>query len=294
MKKSQIRSTVKMALFILVGNALLAFAVCAFVIPNNIMLGGSNGIALFIQHFIPVRLSIISACVNSALFVLGWVCLGWKFAATSLASTIVYPLILACFETLPLGTLFREDIVISAVFCAVLFGIGIGMVVRVGGSTGGMDIPPCILFKYFGIPVGRSIMFFDTLVVLMQVAVKGLDGILCSILVIAVMSVVIDRTVVTGERTEQMIIISPEYQKIREYILHTANCGVTMLDIETGYEGVKQQAILTVVYSNKYPEIRDAALRIDEKAFIVTSEVTNVNGIGYTIARTENMLSQSK
>jgi len=130
--------------------------------------------------------------------------------------------------------------------------------------------------------------------VLMQVAVKGLDGILCSIMVIAVMSIVIDKTVVTGERTEQMIIISPEYRKIRDFILHTANCGVSMLDMETGYDGTRQQAILTVVYSNKYPEIRDGALAIDPRAFIITSEVTNVNGVGYTIARTENLLSQSK
>lgn len=289
------KQNLKVIASILLGNTLLAFAICAFVLPNDIMLGGANGIALFLQQFIPgVRLSVIAAAVNVVLFGLGWAFLGWKFAATSLASTIIYPIILGIFETLPVDTLFNENIVLSALACGVLCGLGIGIVVRVGGSTGGMDIPPCILFKYFGIPVGRSIMFFDTLVVLMQVAVKGLDGILCSILVIAVMSIVIDKTVVTGERTQQMIIISPEYQKIREYILHTANCGVTMMDIETGYQGKRQQAILTVVYSNKYPEIRDAALSIDEKAFIVTSEVTNVNGIGYTISRTENMLSQSK
>lgn len=289
------KQNLKVFAAVLVGNTLLAFAICAFVLPNDIMLGGSGGIALFVQHIIPgLRLSVISAVVNLALFVLGWAFLGWKFAATSLASTIVYPIILGIFETLPVGTLFNENIVLSALACAVLCGLGIGIVVRVGGSTGGMDIPPCILFKYFGIPVGRSIMFFDILVVLMQVVVKGLDGILCSILVIGVMSIIIDKTVVTGERTQQMIIISPEYHKIRDAILYTANCGVTLLDMETGYEGKRQQAILCVVYANKYPVIRDAALSIDPKAFIVTSEVTNVNGIGYTISRTEHMLSQSK
>lgn len=289
------KQNLKMIGSVLLGNTLLAFAICAFVVPNNIMLGGSSGIALFIQQFIPsLRLSVISAVVNVALFTLGWVFLGWKFAATSLSSTIVYPVILSIFESLPIGTMFHENIVLSALACAVLCGLGIGIVVRVGGSTGGMDIPPCILFKYFGIPVGRSIMFFDTLVVLMQVMVKGLDGILCSILVIAVMSIVIDKTVVTGERTEQMIIISPEYQKIRDFILYEANCGATMMNMETGYEGKPQQAVLTVVYSNKYPQIRDGALAIDPKAFIITSEVTNVNGIGYTLARAEHELSHTK
>ena len=71
--------------------------------------------------------------------------------------------------------------------------------------------------------------------------------------------------------------------------METINCGVTMLNIETGYEAEAQKAILSVVYAKKYPQIRDAALRIDSKAFIVANQVMNVNGRGYTLARHENM-----
>lgn len=279
------KEKLKFILSVVIGNFLIAFSVCAFVVPNDIMMGGSNGIALFVQQFIPVRLSIISATVNFSLFLLGLIFMGWKFAATSLMSTIVYPLILAVCESLPLSTLFHENIVVSAVACGVLCGLGIGLVVRVGGSTGGMDIPPCILHKYKGIPVGTSVMFFDTLVVLMQVVVKGIDGLLLSIMVIAIMSVTINATVLTGEKKIQIIIISPESQNIRHEILKNIDCGVTMLEVEGGYEGQKQQAILSVVYSNKYKEIRDAALKFDKNAFIVASDVTNVNGQGYTIER---------
>lgn len=279
------KERLKFILSVIVGNALLAFSICAFVVPNEIMLGGSNGIALFVQQFIPVRLSVIAAVVNVLLFLLGLVFMGWKFAATSLMSTIVYPIILGIFETMPVSTLFHENIVISALACGVLCGLGIGLVIRVGGSTGGMDIPPCILHKYKGIPVGTSVMFFDILVVLMQVVVKGIDGLLLSILVIVVMSATINKTILSGEKKIQIIIISPEIQNIRQEILKNLDCGVTMLDVEGGYEGVKQQAILSVVYSNKYKEIRDAALKFDNNAFIVASDVTNVNGKGYTISR---------
>lgn len=279
------KDKIKMILSIVAGNALLAFAICAFVIPNDIMLGGSNGIALFIQQFIPVRLSIISAVVNTLLFLMGLVFMGWKFAATSLLSTILYPMILAVFESLPLSTMFSENIVISALACGVICGLGIGMVIRVGASTGGMDIPPIILNKYRGIPVGTSIMFFDTLVVLMQVFVKGMDNVLLSILVILVMSATINKTVVWGENKIQIIIISPEVQAIRHEILRNVDCGVTMLEIEGGYEGKKQQAILSVVYASKYPVIRDVALKLDKHAFIVASDVQGVNGKGYTLER---------
>lgn len=279
------KEKLKVLLSIILGNAMLAFSICAFVVPNNIMLGGANGIALALQNFIPVRLSILSAAVNISLFALGFAFMGWKFAANSLLSTIIYPLILAVFETLPLGTLFNENIVISALFCGILCGAGIGLVVRVGGSTGGMDIPPCILNKYKGIPVGTSIMFFDTLVVLAQVAISGTEGVLLSLLVIAVVSATVNKVVVTGENKIQIIIISPKIQEIRQEILRNVDCGVTMLDSEGGYEGKRGQAILSVVYASKYPIIRDAALKLDKNAFIVASDVTNVNGQGYTIER---------
>ena len=283
------KQSLKVLLTIILGNAMLAFSICAFVIPYDIMLGGSNGIALAIQHFLPVRLSVISACVNLALFFLGLIFLGWKFAATSLASTIIYPVVLAIFEMLPLDTLFKEEIVVCALFCGALCGAGIGLVVRAGGSTGGMDIPPCILNKYKGIPVGTSLMVLDVIVVLTQVILKGTDGILLSLVVIVVMSFVVNKVVLSGEKKIQVMIISPAYQEIRKVILEEINCGVTMLDIETGYEGAKQKAILSIVFANKYPEIREAALALDKQAFIVASEVTNVNGKGYTIARIPGM-----
>jgi uncharacterized membrane-anchored protein YitT (DUF2179 family) len=275
-----------MILSILIGNTLLAFGICAFVVPNGIMLGGSTGISLAVQHLLPeMRLSVISAIINGVLFLLGLVFLGKKFAATSLLSTIIFPVILAVFETLPLGNLFHEGIVLSALACAVVFGLGIGMVVRAGGSTGGMDIPPIILQKFKGIPVGTSMMFFDSVVVLLQVAVSGLDGILCSLLVIVVMSATVNKALVSGEKKVQVMIFSPAYEQIRKALLEQVVVGVTLLNVETGYDGLDQKAVLSVVYARKYPEIRETALSIDPKAFIVTSDVTNVNGKGYTLHR---------
>lgn len=270
---------------ILFGNALLAFAICAFVVPNNFMLGGSNGIALALHKFIPLPLSLLNGILNGLLFLLGLAFLGKNFAAGTLLSTIVYPIFMAIFEQLPLGTLFTEDRLTCAIFCAVLSGFGIGIVVRSGGATGGMDIPPCILHKYKGIPVGTSLMVFDTIIVLAQVCMNGLDGILHSLLIIFLVSATVNHTVVTGVKKVQLIVISPLYEKIRHEVLETQDSGVTMLDIETGYESRQQKAVLCILYAKRYPAIRDAILKLDPHAFIVTSEVKNVNGKGYTLAR---------
>lgn len=272
---------------LLLGNLLIAFAICAFVVPNGFMLGGSNGIALFIHGFWPmIPLSVLNAMLNIALFLVGLACMGKAFAATSLISTLVYPVFMAVLENLPVSTLFAgEDPLICAVFCAMFAGVGIGLVVRCGGSTGGMDIPPIILQKYRGIPVGVSLAVFDTLIVLAQVLVNGVDGLLQSLLIIILISFTVNQTIVTGEKKVQVIIISPAYEQICRDILEDLDSGATMLDIETGYAHHTQKAIFTVVYAKKYPQVRDAALKLDPKAFIVTTDVKNVNGVGYTISR---------
>lgn len=283
-----LRDQWKVILCTILGNALLAFTICAFIVPQNFMLGGSGGIALTIQQFFPLRLSVLSAVINGSLFLLGLVFLGWQFSAKSLFSTVIYPVIMAVFEFLPVGELFAdEDPLICALYSAVLIGTGIGLVVRVGGSTGGMDIPPCILQKYKGIPVGKSLMFFDAAVILMQVCFKGIDGILYSLLIIVLTSLVVDRTIISGEQKVGITIISPKIEEIRQTMLSHLDIGLSMLKMETGYEGVDQKAIYSVVYAKKYPEVRDAVLKIDPTAFIVAADVKNVNGVGYTLSRPE-------
>lgn len=278
--------------YTLLGNAMLAFAVCAIVVPQEIMLGGSSGIALTLQHFLPLRLSVLSFCVSALLFLVGWAFMGWKFAAKSLLSTMVYPVFMAIFESLPVAELLAgEDRLISTLLCSVLIGGGIGMVVRVGGSTGGMDIPPCILQKYRGIPVGRSMLVFDGLILLSQVLLQGCDGILYAALNLVLTSIIVDKTTVSGEQKVEIIIISPEYERIRHELLHSVDCGATMLHIETGYLGQQQKAILTIVYASKYPAVRDAALGIDPEAFIATADVKNVNGLGYTFKKKKEAMA---
>ena len=246
----------------------------------------ATGISLTIQNWIPLRLSLISGAVNVLLFLLGWAVMGWKFAATSLVSTMIYPVIMAIFEEMDPGRLFGGDKLICAVFASVLIGVGIGLVVRAGGSTGGMDIPPCILQKYKGIPVGTSMMVFDSLILLMQVCYRGLDGILYSVLITALSSAMVNKTIVSGERKIEIIIISPAYEEIRQRVLKSMDNGVTLLEIETGYRGEKQKAVFSIAHSKKYPEIKAAALEVDPKAFIVAAEVMDVSGRGYTLART--------
>ena len=276
------------SLSIIVGNALYALTVVLFLVPSGLITGGATGIALGINRALGLPVSGVLFVINMTMLAVGWVLLGRRFAVTTVASTILSPLFLALWERVFADFVLTDDLVLNTIFAGLGVGISLGITSRAGTSTGGMDIPPCILQKYFGIPVGTSLMAFDTATVGILVCFRGVDELLYSLLIIALMSITINRAVVMGEQKIEIIIISPDYQRIRQEVLEKINCGVTMLNIETGYEGEAQKAILSVVYAKKYPEIRDAALRIDSKAFIVANEVMNVNGRGYTFARNEN------
>ena len=283
--KKDARRWAKLLFFLVIGNVMIAFAVCAFVVPNRFMLGGATGMAIFLRNFLPLRLSVLSALVNGALFLLGLACLGRRFAATALFSTVFFPLVLAVFEPLPWTTMFLQDRTIAALFGAVVMGMGIGLIVRAGGSSGGMDIPPIILQKYRGIPVGNSIFAFDALIIAAQMCYQGPSELVYSLTILLLVSIVINRTVVWGGGKVQVIVISPRYRQIAEALLNDCDCGVTLLSSEGGWQGEKSCALLSVMYAKKYPRVRDTALRIDPDAFIITSNVTGVMGKGYTLDR---------
>lgn len=275
----------RLLFYILLGNSMLAFAVCAFVVPNRFMLGGSTGIALAVQQVLPLRLSVISAGVNVSLFLLGLIFLGREFAAASLLSTLLFPVMLGAMESLPLAGMFEQDRVVAALYAGVVMGGGVGLIIRAGGSSGGMDIPPCILQKYCGIPVGNSMFCFDLAILAAQASFQGVSGLLYSLIILALTSFTVNRTVIWGGGKVQVIVISSRYEEICSRILHDADCGATLIPIEGAWGGAGGKAVLSVIYAKKYPEIKKLALDADPGAFIITSSVTGVSGQGYTLER---------
>lgn len=275
----------RMLMYLVLGNGMIAFSICAFVVPEKFMLGGSAGISLFIQHFLPLRLSVINGTVNGLLFFLGLFFLGGEFAAASLFSTLFYPLLLGILETMPLEGLFLHDRLMAALFTGVLQGAGVGLIIRAGASSGGMDIPPCILQKYRGIPVGNSMFFFDVVIIGAQIFLNGPQELLYSLLISAAVGITLNRTVIWGDGKVQVMIISERFHEICEMLLHDADVGATLFHIDTAFRGLERRAVLTVVHAKKYPFIKGRVLSLDPGAFIVTSGVTGVNGQGYTLTR---------
>ena len=165
---SKIHSAKKLVIdFILVmlGNAIMALGTAGFAVPAKIILGGASGLALSFQHYVfYVHLSTLVLAINIIAFVVGYIVLGKKFAVGTLVSTFAFPFFLALFEKSYYLTHLTKDTLLAAVYAGFLIGVGLGLVLRLGYSTGGMDIPPLLVNKYTGLSLGLLINIFDILI----------------------------------------------------------------------------------------------------------------------------------
>ena len=281
MNKSITRSIVAM----LLGNFAVAAAVIIFIAPQGIILGGSTGIALALTHYISFPLSATVFVINMLFFVTGFICLGKKFALTTIANSILYPLAMSLLEQLPIaGKPVTDNIMLAAVFGGVLMGGGIGLLLRAGGSSGGTDIPALILNKYFHLNVSVLLYVIDGLVLCSQAFFSSIEQILYGIFVLALFTMTMNRIMLMGKSQIQLFIISDESETIRQQIL-AEDAGATMFYVEKAYTGRQGKCIMCVIPRRKLYPITQLISVTDPDAFFTISEVNEVRGAGFSFAK---------
>ncbi|MXP74845.1 DUF2179 domain-containing protein [Lachnospiraceae bacterium WCA-9-b2] len=283
--KQSWKKSLETVVCVLLGNIILAVAVAAFVVPHGIIMGGATGVALTINHYVNGNLSVIIFIVNIMLFILGTIVLGKKFALTTLISTIVYPVFLSIVQTIPGITKLTDNIMLASLYGGALLGLGIGLVVRVGSSTGGTDILALVLHKWFHIAVAVFMYIVDFIVLVCQVFFSTSEQILYGILVLVVTTMMMNRVVLMGQSQIQLFIITDKYEEVKEKVLKEIDAGVTMVHIETGYGAKQQKGVLCVVPNRKLYSINQTVQSVDPKAFITITQINEVRGRGFTLER---------
>lgn len=272
-------------LIILLGNIILALAVVLFIVPGNLITGGTTGIALFLNHYLHLPISVFTFIFNLLMFICGGIILGKKFALTTLLSTFYYPLILGVFEYVFADTYIIDDIFINTLFAGVLVGCSIAIVIKAGASTGGMDIPPLILHKKYKIPVSVSMYLFDTFIVFMQFSFSNVKQLMYGIVMIAIYSIVIEKISIIGTQKIEIKIISEYCQDIRQAIISDIDRGVTLLHGQTGYFGIETDVLINVVSTRELAKVERLIKNIDPNAFMIISRVNEVHGHGFTLEK---------
>ena len=278
---------------ILLGNALYALAAAAFILPNSLITGGSTGLALIARRLWGIPVEGFVAIFNPLMFLLGLLMLGKRFALTTLVSSFWYPVIFGLFQRIPGIAFPLQDRLLAVAFAGGMIGVGIGIVIRAGASTGGMDIPPLVLQKKAGIPVSVSIYAFDFAILLGQMAFAPREDVLYGILLLLIYSLVLDKVLVLGSSRTQVKVVSARYEEIREQILHKLDRGCTLLQGETGFCHNLWPVVLTVVSGRELPRLTRTIQEIDPDALWVISRVSEVRGRGFTLGKVYRQESAS-
>ena len=270
---------------IVLGNGLLAFAVEAFIIPHGILMGGTTGIAIVLDRVLPLDTAAIVFILNALLLVLGGLVLGKRLVATTLASSLLYPLLLEAVHRIPGVTDLTDNALLASLFGGVLMGAALGMVMRVGSSTGGMDIAALMLHKWTHVPVSWCVYALDTVVIGGQALFSPAESVLYGLVVLVLESILLDKVMILGQAQIQIFVISQRYEAIRRALLTALEAGVTMMQVETGHLGQKQMGVLCVIPHRKLYAATEAIQAIDPAAFITVTQVKEVRGRGFTLER---------
>lgn len=270
---------------VLLGNFLYALTVQLFLAPSGIITGGGTGIAIFVSRVTGLPVSVFVFVLNSVMLVIGWVVLGRKFALTTVISTFALPLFLRLCEMVLAGVRLTDDLMLSAVFAGLGIGVSLGIVIRQGASTGGMDIPPLVLHRLFNVPVSSSMMVFDILILLLQAGVSGAQLLLYGIVNVLLYTASLDRILLMGTSRIEVKIISGHSEEIRAAILTQVDRGVTMLKAAGGFSRRNADVVLTVIGGRELPRVEKAVHAIDPDAFIIVSSASEVRGRGFTLQK---------
>lgn len=270
-------------LFIILGNLIFALGIAVFVIPNGLILGGSTGLALSVQHFLGIDITITVAIINIVTFLAGLFILGKKFAATTLISTFIFPIFLNYFKDIERFKNITSDLLLASIFTALLVGTGVGIVLRVGASTGGLDIPAIILNKKKGIPIAIVLYAIDISILFSQMIFSNTEQILYGIIIVLITTMVINKVIVYGKNDFMVTIISEKYLEISENIHNKIDRGTTFIDIQTGYKKNTQQAVMSVISKRELHSLNKLVQEIDPKAFIIINQVNQVRGRGFSL-----------
>lgn len=276
---------VKSAVAVVGGNMLYALMVKLFLLPAGLVTGGTTGLALIAEKLWNVPISGFVFVFNVVMLIIGWVVLGKAFALTTIASSVLYPLFLEICNLLLGDLVLTQDPMLCTVFFGVGIGVALGIVIRSGASTGGMDIPPLVLNKFFRLPVSVGLYTFDFCILLAQLFFSPAENVLYGIVMTLLYSIVIDKMLLLGQSRTELKIVSAKSEQITQAIMNQVDRGVTLLHGRGGYLGNETELVLTVISNRELVKVERLVHQIDSECFMVVSRVSEVRGRGFSLSK---------
>lgn len=279
--RKQTKNLILDSLSILAGSALTAIGLAVFTIPNQIAPGGVSGIATALGHLTALPVGTLSLLFNIPLMVVAWRRLGIKPLVKTIIATIFLSVGIDLFVLLIPG--YTNNILLAALMGGVIIGVGMGILLIRGISTGGTDLIGLMLAKRLsGLSMGQLLMLIDTAVVLLAVAVfRNIEVALYSVVTLFVASKTIDAIQQGVDHAKVIYIITDQSDALLQRLAHDMGRGVTVLPARGGFTGKDQTVLMTIARRSEVAATLQVIRALDPRAFTILSDATEVHGEGF-------------
>lgn len=263
------------ATLITFGAILMAVGLEIFLVPNNVIDGGIAGISIMASHLTGLSLGIFLFVLNLPFIFIGYKQIGKTFAISTLYGIIILSIATTLLHPVPP---FTDDLLLATVFGGIFIGVGIGMVIRSGGSLDGTEILAILSNSKLPFSVGEIIMFFNIFILGAAGFVFTWDRAMYSLIAYFIAYKTIDLTITGLEESKSAWIISENHKEIGEAILHRLGRGVTYLKGEGAYTGDEKGVVFCVITRLEEAKLKDIVDEFDASAFLAIADIAEVKG----------------
>lgn len=276
---SALRSEWQTFAAVIVGNVLMALAVVIFIMPNRFPDLGVSGLAVLSNYVWGISPSWGILIGNAILMLWAWRELSPRFVIWTLFSIILFSFLIKVFEFIPFLNL--NDKFMAAVVSGVIKGFGAGLILRMGASTGGLDIPGMALRKRYGIEMGQFSISCNSVILLLSAFVVGIQSTIYGVVALYIYGIVLDNTTRSFDRRKQVFVITNHPHEVSGFITGSLHRGVTLLHGEGGFSGKERIVLLALLEPRQVVALKRFLAENDPHAFMSINEASEVVGKGF-------------
>lgn len=273
-KHKHLLSKIYRIIFMILGSFLVSIGLETFLLPNNIIDGGMTGISIMASHFTKLPLGVFIFVLNVPFVIIGYRQIGKTFALSTIFSVICLSIGVTMFQPVPGVT---QDILLATIFGGIIMGVGVGLIIRNGGSLDGTEIIAIILDKRSAFSIGEIVMFFNLFILGSSGFVFGWDRAMYSLIAYYIAFKTIDITVQGLDESKAVIIVSEKNKEISEAIMARLGRGITFLEGKGAYSGNETSVIYVVLSRLEIAKLKSIVNGFDEEALVT---ITSVEGAG--------------
>ncbi|QUH21473.1 YitT family protein [Alkaliphilus sp. B6464] len=265
---------------IILGNLLCSIAINGFFIPNKLLSGGVGGVSIMIYYLTQIPTGLLIFLINIPIFLIGMRIVDKEFAAYSFISMFCLSFLMEITTGIN-KHIVLDDIILAAIFGAILNGIGMGILFRSRVSQGGLDIIAAIFKKKYSINVGTGLMLFNTVIVAVASTLFGLKPAMYTLIAMYVAYQVVDKVQEGLNQKKNVMIVSDKAEVMAEVIMDKLNRGVTFLQAEGGYSKSNKKVIYCILTTTQIAKLKEIIEEHDPKAFMAIQGIQEVQGSGF-------------